>query len=142
MLYCHQNNLLHRDLKLENILLVNAEEKKIKIIDFGIAGAITNFTQDDLDTGSLVYMAPECFINSKDYKVDGRIDVWATGIILFCMLHGYLPFKGNSNYETIELIKAGKYKISPEIEKGLSQGCIDVLKMCLDVNPKKRATME
>lgn len=87
-------------------------------------------------------MAPECFVNSKDYKVDGRIDVWATGIILFCMLHGSLPFKGNSNYETIELIKAGKYRISPEIEKGLSQGCIDVLRMCLDVNPKKRATME
>ena len=45
MRYCHQNNLIHRDLKLENILLVNSEEMKIKIIDFGIAGAITFFTQ-------------------------------------------------------------------------------------------------
>jgi len=39
-------------------LLVNSEEKKIKIIDFGIAGAISFFTQEDLDTGSLAYMAP------------------------------------------------------------------------------------
>jgi serine/threonine protein kinase len=94
---------------------VNSEEKKIKIIDFGIAGAISNFKQEDLDTGSLSYMAPECFINTKDYKVDGRIDVWATGVILFCMLNGTLPFKGPNNYETIEAIKTGKYKLNPEV---------------------------
>jgi serine/threonine protein kinase len=46
-------------------------------------------------------MAPECFVNAKNYKVDGRIDVWACGIILYGMLHGFLPFKGNNNYETI-----------------------------------------
>jgi len=55
---------------------VNSEEKKIKIIDFGIAGAISFFTQ----------------------KVDGRIDVWATGVILYCMLNATLPFKGANNY--------------------------------------------
>ena len=71
---------------------------KIKIIDFGIAGAITFFTQEDLDIGSLAYMAPECFTTSKDYKVDGRIDVWATGVILYCMLHGSLPFKGGNTH--------------------------------------------
>jgi serine/threonine protein kinase len=43
-------------------------------------------------------MAPECFINNKDYKVDGRIDVWATGVILFCMLNGTLPFKGGNSF--------------------------------------------
>jgi serine/threonine protein kinase len=101
MRYCHHNNLIHRDLKLENILLVNSEEQKIKIIDFGIAGAINFMTQEDLDTGSLGYMAPECFTSTKDYKVDGRIDVWATGVILFCMLHASLPFKGNNNFEII-----------------------------------------
>jgi serine/threonine protein kinase len=43
MLYCHQNNLIHRDLKLENLLLLNDQEQKIKIIDFGIAGVASNF---------------------------------------------------------------------------------------------------
>jgi serine/threonine protein kinase len=56
--YCHQNNLTHRDLKLENLLLVNSEEKKIKIIDFGIAGAISSTKWEQVDTGSLSYMAP------------------------------------------------------------------------------------
>jgi calcium-dependent protein kinase len=87
-------------------------------------------------------MAPECFTNSKDYKVDGRIDVWATGIILFCMLHGYLPFKGDNNYETIDLIKGGKFKVDPQVEKTVSEVCLDVLRQCLEVNPKKRINMD
>jgi serine/threonine protein kinase len=76
-------------------------------------------------------MAPECFVNTKDYKVDGRIDVWATGVILYCMLHGWLPFKGENNYETIEAIKSGKYKVDPVVEKNVSEACLDVLRQCL-----------
>ena len=87
-MYCHENNLIHRDLKLENILLVNSEEKKVKIIDFGIAGVMSRLTEEDLDTGSLGYMAPECFFNDKNYKFDGKMDVWAIGVILFSMLSG------------------------------------------------------
>ena len=103
---------------------------------------MTFFTQEDLDTGSLAYMAPECFINNKDYKVDGRIDVWASGVILYGMLHGSLPFKGGNNYEIIEAIKEGKFKVDPLIEKNISEGCLEVLKLCLDPNPKSRVTME
>lgn len=58
MNYCHSNGLIHRDLKLENMLLVNKEKKDIKIIDFGIAGVIKSLTWEDLDAGSLTYMAP------------------------------------------------------------------------------------
>lgn len=76
-------------------------------------------------------MAPECFINDKNYKIDGRIDVWATGVILYTMLHGYLPFKGNNNHDIIEAIKAGKFKIDPALEKTLTEACLDVLKQCL-----------
>lgn len=88
MSYCHSNGLIHRDLKLENMLLVNKENKNIKIIDFGIAGVIKSLTWEDLDSGSLAYMAPECFIKNKGYKVDGRIDVWSVGVILYAMLTG------------------------------------------------------
>lgn len=52
-------------------------------------------------------MAPECFINSKDLKIDGRIDVWATGVIMYGMLFGELPFQGSDNSQVIETIKAG-----------------------------------
>lgn len=142
MKYCHSSNLLHRDLKLENVLLVNSQEQKIKIIDFGIAGAINLLSKDNLDTGSLNYMAPECFTNHKDYKVDGRIDVWSTGVILYCMLNGQLPFKAPNNYETIEAIKHGSYHLVPGVKETLSAQCLEVLRLCLEVNPKKRITME
>lgn len=57
--YCHDKRLIHRDLKLENILLTSKVEKIIKIIDFGIATVSTNFTIDKVDRGSLSYMPPE-----------------------------------------------------------------------------------
>ena len=98
MVYCHESNLIHRDLKLENILLVNSTEKKIKIIDFGIAGVLSKMKDEDLDSGSLAYMAPECLSTAPDVKFDGRIDVWAIGVILYGMLVGELPFKGSVNY--------------------------------------------
>lgn len=69
-------------------MLVNSEEKKVKIIDFGIAGVMSRLTEEDLDAGSLGYMAPECFFNDKNYKFDGKMDVWAIGVILFSMLVG------------------------------------------------------
>ena len=53
-------------------------------------------------------------------KFDGRIDVWAIGVILYGMLVGELPFKGSLNYEIKENIRKGNYKIPPEIRKALS----------------------
>ena len=58
-----------------------------------------------MDTGSLNYMAPECFEQVKNKKIDGGVDVWAMGVILFGMLVGYLPFKGNTNAEKIQAIR-------------------------------------
>lgn len=74
----------------------------------------------DLDTGSLGYMAPECFVTQKNHRFDGRIDVWSTGVILYAMLFGQLPFKGNSVQETIEVIKQGKLRLSTLLTKQFS----------------------
>lgn len=93
-------------------------------------------TWEDLDIGSLAYMAPECFVNTKGYQVDGRIDVWAVGVILYSMLVGELPFKGNTRQEAIEAIKQAKYKIPKQISKALSQECLDFLSQCLILEPK------
>lgn len=60
MYYLHREKLIHRDLKLENILLEDQKEKRIKIVDFGISG-LSNFDSDNSDAGSLKYLAPEIF---------------------------------------------------------------------------------
>ena len=123
-------------------MLLNSEEKKIKIIDFGIAGAISSMKIESLDTGSLNYMAPECFIAQKNFKFDGKIDVWAIGVILYAMICGELPFKGESVYDTIEAIKIGEYKIHPTKKKGLSEPCLDFLSKCLNTDSKSRISIE
>lgn len=56
---------------------------------------------DQIDTGSLNYMAPECFVTQKNFRFDGKIDIWAIGVILYAMLCGQLPFKGQYVCDTI-----------------------------------------
>ena len=58
MLYCHSRGVVHRDLKLENVLFKNTSKDDyfVKVVDFGIAGV----AQDKVDSGTLAYMAPEC----------------------------------------------------------------------------------
>lgn len=68
--------------------------------------------------------------------------MWATGVILYAMLHGELPFKGANNYEVIEAIKEGRFKVNKKITKELSEECLDVISKCLDKNPQTRLTME
>jgi MAP/microtubule affinity-regulating kinase len=59
MMYCHNRKLIHRDLKLENIMFANRNDTLIKIVDFGIAGMAVNSNMDKLNIGTIRYMAPE-----------------------------------------------------------------------------------
>ena len=78
----------------------------------------------------------------KNFRFDGKMDVWAIGVTLYAMLCGDLPFKGSSVQDTIESIKEGNYRIPPLTEKRLSPQCINFLESCLDPNPKTRISIE
>ena len=82
--------MVHRDIKLENILL--DEDKKIKIIDFGFSIQVTKDKKLDTFCGTPSYMAPE--ITRKQDYYGHLVDIWALGILLYCMLCGAFPFKG------------------------------------------------
>ena len=84
--YCHSQKLIHRDLKLENILIASKQDRQIKIADFGIAGMATNFNVDKLDVGSLSYMAPE-ILSGRARKLGPSIDIWALGVILYGLVY-------------------------------------------------------
>ena len=87
--------MIHRDLKLENILLTTKFDRKVKIVDFGIAGLASNFNVDKLDVGSLSYMAPEV-LSGRAKKLGPSIDIWALGVILYALVCGTLPFTKNN----------------------------------------------
>jgi serine/threonine protein kinase len=70
------------------------ERKKIKVVDFGIAGSDSNINVEHTNAGSLRYLAPEVIISR--HPAHEGIDVWAMGIILFWMLNGRPPFDGST----------------------------------------------
>ena len=90
--YCHGKNIIHRDVKLENILL--DEENKVKLIDFGFSIIASEEHKLNIYCGTPSYMAPE--IAGKVQYKGGPTDVWSVGIILFILLCGCFPFKGIS----------------------------------------------
>jgi len=112
--HIHQNNIIHRDLKLENILV--AKDLSIKITDFSIA--LLDGEKSDLNiinkfVGTLEYVAPEC-LKGQPYSV--RSDLYSVGIIFYKLLTGEFPFEGQSISDSIELKSLGKFKaIDPKI---------------------------
>lgn len=87
----HQLKIVHRDLKPENLLL--DQNKEIKIIDFGLSNLYEEGELLKTACGSPCYAAPE-MIAGKRYE-GIMVDIWSSGVILFAMLCGYLPFDDN-----------------------------------------------
>ena len=99
MLYCHSRGVVHRDLKLENVLFKNEnfeEDFFVKVVDFCIAGV----GGDKFDAGTLLYMAHECLVKVAA-ETSPAIDVWAIGIMFYTMLYGQLPFTSSNEKELI-----------------------------------------
>lgn len=103
--YIHNKNICHRDLKPDNILL-EREQMQVKIIDFGFSVS----TEKKLTTfcGTPSYMAPE-IVKRKEYS-GKSVDLWAAGVILFQMVYGRCPFRGNTEQELYRNIARGQYK--------------------------------
>lgn len=99
MAYCHTRGIVHRDLKLENVLFKHKGDLTIKVVDFGIAGA----KKDKVDAGSVAYMPPEC-LKGPLSDTSPAIDVWSIGCMLYATLYGHLPFWGDTEEEFIEKI--------------------------------------
>ena len=133
--YLHSLGIVHRDLKPENLLLTN--EYLLKIIDFGLSNYFKKGQKNLLSTpcGSPCYASPE-MVAGKKY--DGfKIDIWSTGIILYAMLCGYLPFEDKDNDILFEKILKCKL-IFP---KYVSKIARDLMEKILVTDPDKRITI-
>ncbi|XP_063806551.1 MAP/microtubule affinity-regulating kinase 4 isoform X2 [Pseudophryne corroboree] len=132
--YCHQKNIVHRDLKAENLLL--DAEANIKIADFGFSNEFTPGGKLDTFCGSPPYAAPELF-QGKRYN-GPEVDVWSLGVILYTLVSGSLPFDGQNLKELRERVLRGKYRVPFY----MSTDCESVLRRFLVLNPTKRCTLE
>ena len=129
IMYINTKGIIHRDLKLEHIMLSSESTLKFKIIDFGVSCDI--LLTRGLKSGSPGYMAPE-ILRNKDYG--SKIDVFSAGAILFILLHGYPPFAGNSLMSVLDKNK----KCIVSVSKKLSNSARDLIMIMMQPSPDLR----
>ena len=132
----HKHKICHRDLKPENLLLT--QNKTIKIIDFGLSNEYKYYL--DTPCGSPCYASPEVI---KGLKYSGlAIDLWASGIILYSMLCGYLPFDDKNNDVLFRKILKCKIEFPQRKNIVISENAKDLIKRILRPDPSKRISLE
>ena len=132
--YIHSKNVVHRDLKPENLLLTKGNI--LKIIDFGLSNYFVKGKLLSTPCGSPCYASPE-MVSGNKYN-GFRIDVWSTGIILYAMIYGYLPFEDDDNEVLFQKILECK----PEMESGVSKDVVDLMKKIMVTDSEKRITID
>jgi len=150
--YLHKNKIMHRDMKLDNILVhyhseedkknVNVINSDIKIIDFGFARYLQDDELAQSVLGSPITMDPQILqklkrIDSKEtFGYDEKADIWSLGTIAYELLIGVPPFDANSYDELLDKISKGIYTIPNSLK--LSKQCISFLNGLLQHDPKQR----
>jgi 5'-AMP-activated protein kinase catalytic alpha subunit len=138
--YIHQIGICHRDLKPENILFDSNEKKRIKIIDFGLSNLYgLGDSPNTLETpcGSPGYAPPEMILGVKYKGI--MTDIWSSGIILYAMLCGCLPFDDCSEEKLYSKIIKGNFKFPSFLD--ISKEAKKLINSILVVNPNKRITI-
>lgn len=124
---CHQHHIIHRDIKLQNILLDS--RNNIKLIDFGLSNFVENGQLRATFCGTPAYASPE-ILTGVQYK-GPEVDIWSLGIVLYSMLTARFPFT------TVGDILKGKFSCPEHV----SQECADLLVVMLQVKKEIRATL-
>lgn len=132
--YCHAKGVVHRDIKLENILLDS--EGNVKLIDFGLSGYFVAGKKMKCHCGSPSYAAPE-IVNRKEYDAP-LVDVWSLGVVLFATMAGQLPFHAKEKKELSRKIVAGVYKTP----SAMSSAAKDLLSKMICLDTEKRITLD
>lgn len=131
--YCHRNSIVHRDLKIENILISKTGD--IKIIDFGLSNLFSPRAHLKTFCGSLYFAAPE-LLNAKQYT-GPEVDIWSFGIVLYVLVCGKVPFDDQSMPQLHAKIKEGVV----DYPNWLSSECRNLISRMLVTDPKKRASL-
>ena len=138
--YLHKYGIVHRDLKPDNIMITQQNDfGVIKIMDFGLSKIVS--TQEKMvdGYGTLSYVAPEVLLRTPYNK---EVDIWSMGVILYYMLCGHLPFKGNKEAVIAEKIVNDEIEFNDEEWEIRSKKVKELIASCLKKEPEERITID
>ncbi len=133
--FIHSKGIIHRDIKLDNILI--DLNNTIKICDFGVGKIYKKNEKLKDKCGTPAYIAPEILINDDGY-FGPPVDVWSSGVVLYAMLSGNVPFKGNNIKDLHKMIINGSYNSI----KDISNEAKDLICKIFEVDPLKRISID
>ncbi|KAH9558071.1 hypothetical protein CY35_07G117800 [Sphagnum magellanicum] len=135
------NNLIHRDLKPQNLLLsTNDSKAMLKIADFGFARLLQPQGMAETLCGSPLYMAPEIL---QSQKYDAKADLWSVGAILYQLVTGRPPFSGNNHVQLLQnIMKTNEVRFPESVMTQLHPDGIDMCRKLLRRNPVERLSFE
>jgi len=132
--------VIHRDLKLSNIVFSSPHSKEIRVVDFGISGVYAPLSKSDKSlAGSLKYLAPEV-LTQKNTAADPALDIFSMGVILYALVVGKLPFDGPDQAEIKRKIVAGEYSFPANVR--VSNECKDLIASMLRTDPNERIQLK
>jgi serine/threonine-protein kinase len=133
----HNLKIVHRDIKPANILI--NDHDLVKIVDFGLASAVTQsdsrLTKSGILVGTPTYMAPE---QVRGREIDTRTDIYSLGIVMYEMFTGKPPYKDKDHMATLFQHVEGKAKQAKEINPVISDSLNKIIMHAIDVDPSKR----
>lgn len=131
----HQHKIIHRDIKPANIMIT--DESVVKIVDFGLAKLTghTQITREDTTLGTIAYMSPQ---QARGEGVDHRSDIWSTGVVLYEMITGEKPFRGDYDQAVIYSILNEDPEPITDIRKGIPPEIEQLVQKSLAKNPDER----
>ena len=136
----HEFGIVHRDLKLENIMMSDSSDTAVpKIVDFGLAKIIGPSNTASEPFGTLGYVAPEV-LRKQPYTFS--CDVWSLGCIIYALLSGSLPFDHESQKETIRMTLDDKLVFDLPCWNTVSASAKDLVTRLLLKDPKQRITLD
>lgn len=120
---CHSRDIAHRDLKPSNILITKFPT--IKLSDFGLSGIMGSSNLMSTQCGTIVFSAPECFTGHNYNGV--AADIWSSGVLLYTMLTGKIPWRSSSQIQLLTDMKNGPPPIAD-----VSNECNQIIKIILN----------
>lgn len=137
--YLHDCGIIHRDLKLDNIMLKSKHSLDVKICDFGLAAVHNKEAHVQMVCGTASYMAPEVIANKGNYSP--LCDVWSIGVILYLLLSGSIPFRPKGPDDSwLSAIKRTKLDFAAPIWGLVDKGVKALLQRLLHTDPAARMT--